>query len=355
MVNIRLWRDYPAEGWPSMDRYATSLYHAFIKEALAADIDMLEPPAPWPGRYGVIASRYLRYPGWMRRNHGDINHILDHSYAHLCRSGRGKTLVTVHDLAPMAYSRRLSVSGMTWRLSVQGIKRADLVITDSTFIADELTRVLGIPLTRITVIPLGVSGACKPLAPSARLKLRVTYNLGAGPLALHIGNWQSRKNPIGILTALKELQRRNVIVQLVQAGATPSREILQKIREWDLLDQVLFMGHVTEDELVELYNTADLLLFPSLYEGFGLPVLEAMACGTPVVTSDISSLPEVAGEAAVLVDPLDAKAIANGIERVLDDHVLRVRLIEIGLERAKAFSWENTAHQVFRQYETLMH
>ena len=335
-----------------MNRYADSLYRAFIQEALAAEIEMLEPPPPWPGKFGVVASRFLRYPLWMHRNMGDINHILDHSYAHLCRTSRGKTLVTVHDLAPLLYSRKLSFSGIIWRVSIQGIIKADKIIADSQFTADELTRIFR-QVADITVIPLGVSEAFRPLPADERQHKRTLFTQQARPIILHVGNWQPRKNPMGILKALAVLRQRHIPLQLIQAGANPSREILAEIARMDLLDQVLFMGQVREDELVMLYNIADLLLFPSFYEGFGLPVLEAMACGTPVVTSNVASLPETAGEAAVLVNPADEQSIADGVATAISDKLLRERLIERGLQRASTYSWANTARQVYRQYQAL--
>jgi len=354
MVSIRLWRDYPAEGWHSMNRYAESLYLAFIQEALSADIDMFMPPDPWPGKFGVVASRFLRYPIWMRHNLGDINHILDHSYGHLCRVSRGKTLVTVHDLAPLLYNRTYGISRLIWRFSIQGIVRADKVITDSHFTANELTKLVRRLPSSVIAIPLGVSEAFKPMPTAERQALHTLNNPEKRPFILHVGNWQPRKNPKGILQTVKELKQRNLIVQLVQAGANPSRELLREIDQMDLLDQVFFMGHVSEQELVKLYNAADLLLFPSLYEGFGLPVLEAMACGTPVVTSNSTSLPETAGGAAVLVDPADIRAMADSVENVLVDQAIRDRLIEAGLTRARALSWRNTAHQVYREYQALL-
>jgi glycosyltransferase involved in cell wall biosynthesis len=130
--------------------------------------------------------------------------------------------------------------------------------------------------------------------------------------------------------------------------------VAEKVAQLGLQEQVTFTGYVPDEDLPALYNAAELFVFPSLYEGFGLPVLEAMACGAPVVTSNTSSLPEVAGDAAILVDPYDVNAIAQAMRQVLEDPALAEALRQKGLERAKLFTWEKTARQTIAVYEKVL-
>lgn len=176
------------------------------------------------------------------------------------------------------------------------------------------------------------------------------------PYILYVGSFDARKNLLGLLNAFSKLRQHLPAWKLVIVGArkwksTPVFEVVQRLQ---LEEYVHFTGFVEEADLPALYNGADLFVFPSLYEGFGLPVLEAMACGIPVVTSNTSSLPEVAGDAALLVDPMDVEAIAAAMQQVLSDPGLAAELRRRGLEQASKFSWERTARETLAVYEKVL-
>jgi glycosyltransferase involved in cell wall biosynthesis len=173
------------------------------------------------------------------------------------------------------------------------------------------------------------------------------------PYILYVGGINARKNIVRLFAAYERLNRRQPQVTLVVAGRRQwqTGAIDAAFRELDLADRVHFTGYVDDADLPALYSAAELFVFPSLYEGFGLPPLEAMACGTPVVTSNISSLPEVVGDGALTVDPYDVDGLTTAIERVLTDQVLRVELRRRGVARAAGFTWQRTAQAVYAAYD----
>jgi len=181
--------------------------------------------------------------------------------------------------------------------------------------------------------------------------VRRRYGL-EGPFLLSVGSLEPGKNRERLLQAFARLQARGLKHTLVVAGQRAWRYEGEAplARRLGLADSVRFLGHVPQADLPALYSAADLFVFPSLYEGFGLPALEAMACGTPVVASNVSALPEVVGDAALQVSPLDVEALADAIERLLRDDRLRADLRERGLERARQFSWEKAARRTAEVY-----
>jgi alpha-1,3-rhamnosyl/mannosyltransferase len=176
---------------------------------------------------------------------------------------------------------------------------------------------------------------------------------------LYFGSNKPHKNLVRLIEAWQIANRKSQIAnhELVIAGAWDARypEAKRRAEELDLADKVSLLGPVAEADLPALYAGAELFVFPSLYEGFGLPVLEAMACGAPVVCSNVSSLPEVAGDAALLVDPLDMDALAAAIVRVLGDEALRSEMRQRGLQQAGRFTWAQTAQQTLEIYRAQTH
>jgi glycosyltransferase involved in cell wall biosynthesis len=336
-----------------MDRYARSLHRALGAVAPEAEVRLLIPPAPPVKGAAAVLWRLLVYPLWARRHQGEVNHIVDHSYGHLLVAlDPSRTVVTVHDIAPLLFpGRRWGLSSLAWRLAWRGAQRACFLLTDSAFMASELSRWL--KGTRIQMIPLGVDPCFRPFQASERERARRRLALPEGPFLLHVGHTQPRKNLEGLLQALAILHRRGYRVPLVQVGGRPSAAQGALIAELGLGEAVRFWGRVDEETLVALYNLAAVLVFPSFYEGFGLPVLEAMACGTPVVAANAASLPEVVGDAGLLVDPHSPEALADAIARVLDDRALADDLRVRGLERAREFTWERTAEQTMHVYTNI--
>ena len=186
--------------------------------------------------------------------------------------------------------------------------------------------------------------------------IKARYNI-AGDYILFVGTLQPRKNLIRLIEAFSNLQSPISNIQLIIAGKKGwlYEETFRQVEELGLEWKVVFTDYAPEGDLPALLSGASLFVFPSLYEGFGLPVLEAMACGTPVVCSNVSSLPEVAGEAAILVDPLDVEELATAMERVLGDEELRAELTERGFEQARRFSWEKCARQTLDVLERVCH
>lgn len=356
-ASVVLFRDHPAENWFSMERYADGLEKA-LRSLAPPDlrITSVVPPAPWPVPRGLLLRRMIAYPSWARRRQGDINHVLDHSYGHLLLAlDPTRTVVTVHDIAPLLFpGKPWGVSRLSWLLSWRGTLRAERLIAVSAYMRRTLIGRFALSPDRVIFIPEGVEPTFHPLPREEVREFRRARGLPEGPLLLHVGHTQPRKNLEGLLRALALLRRWDSRIRLIQVGGTPTAKQRQLIASLGLQGAVLFLGTVSDEDLVVLYNVADVFVFPSLYEGFGFPLLEAMACGTPVVAGNTSSVPEVVGDAGLLVNPRSPEAIADAVRRVLADGDLAEDLRRRGLARAQTFTWERTARETLAVYETLL-
>lgn len=258
-----------------------------------------------------------------------------------------KGVVAVHDLSFRAhpeYFPRTIAWYMRW-LTAWAIRQAQCVLTGSEFSRQELLRFYPMGEEKVITIPYGVGSEFQAVTDALQGAAEQTalsrYGID-GPYILALGNIHPRKNLARLLDAYLRLRRqRNSIPAMVWAGLErwESGELVERARSAG----VLLTGFVPQEDLPALYRQAMMLVYPSLYEGFGLPILEAMACGTPVVTSNRASLPEVAGEAAIVVDPTDVGEIAEAMALLLDDMSLQNRLQQAGLERAREFTWTRTA------------
>jgi len=259
-------------------------------------------------------------------------------------------VVSVHDLGYLHYPQAHTRWGR-WYLhwsTGHNARTASHIIADSQATKRDLTRNAQVPPGRITVVYPGHDPSFAPVREPARLNaVRERFGI-PGRYALYVGTLQPRKNLGRLMGACAMLAREGDQVHLVIAGKKGwlHRSLFEHTRLLGLEQRVHFTGYVPQQELPALISGAAVFVLPSLYEGFGLPVLEAMACGTPVVCSNVSSLPEVAGDAAVLVNPLDTAGLARAIHRVMTDKDLRRDLAQKGLERVKGFSWEKAARQV---------
>lgn len=230
-------------------------------------------------------------------------------------------------------------------------RKAKLLVTISEFSKREMTQCLKIPPEKIRVVPLACGEHFLVVEEEGQISaFRKKHNL-LRPFILFVGTLEPRKNILRLLEAFRILKEedRAFDYQLVLCGPKgwSYRDIFRKVRKFRLEKEIIYLGYLPDEELPLLYNAARGLIYPSLYEGFGLPVFEAMACGCPVVTSNTSALPETAGDAALLVDPEDTRAIARAIIRITGDEKLRYEMIQKGLERVRAFSWEKTALGIF--------
>jgi len=262
-----------------------------------------------------------------------------------------RLVATVHDLAFRRFPQTAPHGTRRWLARLdRTLERATRVIAVSRSTLGELLDLSGVEAARVVVIPLGVDRSVfRPLPEEKVREVRIRFGVD-GPYLLFVGGIEPRKNLPDLVRAMTRVSQD---VSLVIAGAgvewNPEgtgllREALEALPA-AARRRVVETGYVSERDKVALLSGAEALVYPSLYEGFGLPVLEAMACGTPVVTSNRSSLPEVAGPAAVLVDPTDPGAIAAALDRVLSDTQLRAQLRTAGMERAAQFTWEETARR----------
>jgi glycosyltransferase involved in cell wall biosynthesis len=262
------------------------------------------------------------------------------------------TVVSVHDLSYLAYPRSVSprTRVMLSLLVPRSVRRAARVIAISAFTRQDLVTRYGIAEEKISVIHLAAGPAFHVLedARKQRLPEGVTE-----PFVLAVGNLEPRKNLARLVEAFGALAAEPAVsAKLVLVGKAKGQApaLARLVEQYGLRDRVVFTGYLEEDELVLLYNRAALFVYPSLYEGFGLPPLEAMACGCPVVASNVTAMPEVLGDAALLVDPLSAPALARAIKAVLSQETRARALRARGLRQAARYSWTKTAEQTRAVY-----
>jgi glycosyltransferase involved in cell wall biosynthesis len=281
-----------------------------------------------------------------------------------------KTVVTVHDLTPIVFPEAFprGIKGeLKWQMQRYALRQADSIITDSESSKKDVVRFVGVKENKVKVVYLAAGEQFKVIHNSEFIihNLRKKYNL-PDRFLLYVGDVTWNKNLPRLLDAVSEAK-----IPLVMVGKSLVSDTYDKGNPWnaDLVkvqskiehqtsngkDKVIRLGFVPEEDLVAIYNLATAAIMPSLYEGFGLPVLEAMACGCPVITSKEGSLSEVAGDsAAYFVDAYDVKSITEGIKRVFSDNSLQKQLSEKGLENVKLFSWNSTAAQTLKVYESIL-
>jgi glycosyltransferase involved in cell wall biosynthesis len=269
------------------------------------------------------------------------------------------TVATIHDLIPRQY--RMHDHPYLWRkyfllMLERTASNASHLIVGSQYVADSLRQLYGTPASRISVTPHGVADEYRtPPGPEAAGALRDALAV-QGHYILCLGGFLERKNVITLIRAYSQLPRDlQQQYQLLVAGPSgcEERKIRDTVRVENLEDRVRFLGRVPQRLLPDLYKLATVFAFPSLAEGFGLPIVEAMAAGTPVLTSNTTSIPEVAGDAAILLPPTDVEAWARELQRVLTDEATHADLRQRGYERAKRFSWPESARQhaeIFRRF-----
>jgi glycosyltransferase involved in cell wall biosynthesis len=265
-------------------------------------------------------------------------------------------MFTVHDLTmlrnPEFYDRLIRM-----RLAETirpAIKKARMLVCISSSVQRELQEEFRVSDDRVTVVHHGVSPAFRPVA-EARGVVKIKLGIDR-PYLLFVGQMKLRKNIVRILEAFARVREMGHDVALVLAGRRghTSEGMNEVIARQQLAPHLIELGHVEDALLPALYSAAEAFVFPSLHEGFGLPVLESMACGTPVLTSNTSALPEIAGDAALLVDPTSVDEIADGLSRLLTDTCLRSKLITAGKVRSSHFTWESAAEQTMRAYDRMV-
>lgn len=267
----------------------------------------------------------------------------------------GREIVTVFDIFPIT-GENYSTADFRKKFSellLQATGRATRVITSSHATEKLLISRAQVPPENIRVIPLGVDAPVNVLSPEERLQERARILGGEGEMILSVGVIQTRKNTLNMLKALQPLPANYKLVLCGDDGYG-SEAIHEFIRTESLGDRVKILGFIDDAQLGRLYQAASVFLFPSFEEGFGIPVLEAMANGVPVVTSNVSSMPEVGGEAALYVDPHDPADIAHKVRQAVEDQALRATLIPKGLARVIEFTWRRTAEATLAVYDEVL-
>jgi glycosyltransferase involved in cell wall biosynthesis len=267
--------------------------------------------------------------------------------------GRFRRVVTVHDLIYARFPEaHTGLRGRGMRLLVPlAARRSDRVIADSEYGREDLIRLLGIDPARIDVVPLGL-GAVRRVEPSAEVEMRSRLGLGPRRVVLSLSAKRPHKNLAALIDALALIPADERPVLVLPGYPTwHEAELRERAVAAGVVEDVRFLGWLPAQDIEGLWSLADAFVYPSLYEGFGLPVLEAMERGVPVACSSASCLPEVAGDAALMFDPSDERAIAGAVQRLLSDRALAEQLSAKGRERAGMFTWERTAELTLASYD----
>ncbi|MGB9133422.1 MAG: glycosyltransferase family 4 protein [Methanosarcina sp.] len=299
---------------------------------------------------------YFAYPLIVKKkvSKENVKHVTRQDLAFLLElMDLKKTIVTCYDIIPIAY---YNTRNPIWKLNAKGLKKAEKIITISEFSKTDIIKYIKVPEENIEIIPPAVD--YNLYYPNRNRKVLKKYRIEEDEqVVLYVGAEDPRKNVHFLINSFSKLKSKILKVKLLKVGLPNDvgvrGKLLKHIESLNLQKDVIFTGHVPESELAEIYNAVDLFVFPSLYEGFGMPPLEAMACGTPVITSNTSSLPEVVGEAAITVDPYDVDEFAEEMYEVLTNEEFRKEMMKKGLERSKTFTWDNSAKKMLKVYEEL--
>ncbi len=312
----------------------------------------------WPNvryrvcRFPVFKRRFWEQMATMLVGSHDLLHF---PYDSCLAVKRGKLVTTIHDVKPLLFpkaKKRVNVHELVKQTLIPDpLQKIDHIITVSECSRRDIIKNLNVSEDLVTVIPQGVEGdKFFPRLAECPLDSETT------PYVLCVAGADPTKNIQSLIIAFSMLPEHvRSHHQLILVGDLDSQGELQRlVRQKGLEQLTVCPGIVSDQQLVQYYQNASVFVFPSLYEGFGLPVLEAMACGCPVICSDVSSLPEVVGDAAITVNPTDVSALEEAIQHVLTDSMLRYRMREAGLERSKQFSWDQTASKTTELYERIV-
>nr|MBN1228987.1 glycosyltransferase family 4 protein [Anaerolineae bacterium] len=340
-----------------------SSYQLFV--AGIPDSDIPKTPGPnfswcrtalnteWLGR--IWHKAHLPIPLELWAGSFDLIHATDFTLPPVKRGT--STILTVHDLAFLRTPETASPGLRRYlkRVVPRSIEQADHVLADSESTRQDILDYYNTPPDKVSVLYPGVEERFTQAVPrNAIHAVRQKYRIGESPFILSLGTIQPRKNYARLAEAVHLLDSPDIKLVIAGGKGWLDDDLYRQIDRQGLPKIVQFIGYVDDADLPALYCAAEVFALPSLYEGFGIPVLEAMACGTPVLTSSVSSLPEAAGGAGLLVNPLDSKEIALGLSHLLDDQLLRASCREKGIAQARQFTWPRAAHQLLDTYHSVL-
>lgn len=295
---------------------------------------------------------------WFTGGPLDLYHATDFV---LAPNGAKRAIVTVHDLAFLFFPNE-AMPGLIEYLNVvvpRSVERADHVIADSAHTARDLQEEWNVPHAKVTVVQGAVEhNHFRPITDTGKLaEVRARYGADSRPYILSISTLEPRKNHVRLIEAFHQARQEAKLPHRLVIGGRKGwlfDAIFDRVKELGLEEHVHFCGFVAEPDLPALYTGADFVAYPSLYEGFGLPIIEALACGTPVLTAENSCLPEAAGPGAVYVNAVDVSSIAEGIVKLATDERLRQQLAAVGRAHAANFTWERSADQLLGAYQKML-
>lgn len=296
--------------------------------------------------------QYVRYQRLAGRQTGDVHHVVDHGFGHLVSSlPAGRAVVTFHDAVVV------KVPGASWRTrrsfeySLRAMRHAAAVVCVSETARRDLLELSDVPASRIHVVPWGIHEAFRPSADRALVRRRLGLS---GDVVLMVGHTQAYMNVDRMIRAFGQLRTQHGSeATLVKVGMPFTPEQMRLLTELELTDHVRMVGRVAFSDLPAYYHAADVLLYAPLLAGFGLPPLEAMACGTPVVASNRGAIPEVVGDGGVLVNADDDTAMADAMADIVSHPARRRRLIERGFSRAAGYEWTQASQKMVEVYRAV--
>lgn len=310
------------------------------------------------GRHGTFYEKYY-FPHKLKKDNIDLYHIPQNGIGFEFNS-EINTVVTIHDLIPYIMPETVGPGYLQRFLRDMPsiIYNCAGILTVSEYSKRDILKFFSFyPKEKIFVTPLAANSNFKPLIKAdCKSYVQKTYNVST-PYILYLGGFSSRKNAFGLIKAFERLYTSlNKPYTLLLGGSLKDEglKLQEYVKGKNLQDKIVFCGYIEDDILPVLYSGCDAFVYPSLYEGFGLPPLEAMSCRAPVITSNLSSIPEVTGSSAILVNPFDDDELASSMELLLNNEDLKAEYSERGYERSLQFSWDKTAQKTLEAYENIV-
>jgi len=295
----------------------------------------------------------LKLPFILKKNNVDLLHSPGF-VAPLIKTT--KSVVTIHDMTFFSHAKYHTIFKQIYfgKMIPLSARNTDAIIADSNNTKEEIGKYLDIPGNKITTVYLGAGKEFKPIRKTTAQKILLDKYGIHHKFVLFVGMIEPRKNLARLVEAFKNAKDRNTKLVIVGKKGWHTKELSNTIKKVELQNDVIFTGYVPDEDLIMFYNATEFFIYPSLYEGFGIPVIEAMACGCPVITSNISSMKEISGDSAILVEPQNVENITTAIKKLLKNKSLRKELSKSGIERAKFFTWKITAEKTLDVYNKVL-